>query len=191
MRKEQEENQFIAFLFDKNYNRIYEYCCLRLGKPFQDAEDCAMEVFSRAFRHVEDLMEHPCPERWLYVTARNISMEMLRRRMKYRYADSLDDLRPDRTSMYGAEDSAEDKFLKSCEERESAQLEKYLTGTLRPGELELYRLLVTKKRATVEIAEALGVSYTNATTKVYRLRKKLKKQVKLLKKGGIQNEENY
>lgn len=55
----------------------------------------------------------------------------------------------------------------------------------------MYRLLVTEKRATVEIAEALGVSYTNATTKVYRLRKKLKKQVKLLKKGGIQNEENY
>nr|WP_269141856.1 sigma-70 family RNA polymerase sigma factor [Lientehia hominis] len=174
----------MELLFSQNYNRIYRYCCLKLGPSGQDAEDCAMEVFFRAFRKVDRLMEHPCPERWLYVAARNITLETLRkqaRKKEFEQADTggLLSKYPD-----GLED-AERKLVREEESREIQGLEEALTACLKPKEQELYRFLVLEKKNTQQIAEALSISYTSATTKVYRLRKKLRKQLEQIgKKGG-------
>ena len=52
-----------------------------------------------------------------------------------------------------------------------------LLGSLKPGEQEIYRLLVTEGKSVSQVAAELSISYTNATTRVYRLRKKLKRQL--------------
>ena len=44
MGHKQDREQFMELLFKQNYNRIYQYCFLKLGPPPQDAEDCAMET---------------------------------------------------------------------------------------------------------------------------------------------------
>lgn len=165
----------MELLFKQNYNRIYEYCYLKLGPPPQDAEDCAMEVFCRAFRHTEALMEHACPERWLYVTARNVSLEHMRNRNR---GEVLDDGTLLACTASG-EQSAEASFFseKDGKEDREKRLEEMLLGSLKPGEQEIYRLLVTEGKSVSQVASELAISYTNATTRVYRLRKKLKKQL--------------
>ncbi len=173
MQKSRDEKRFMELLFRQNYNRIYEYCLWKLGPPPQDAEDCAMEVFLRAFHKAADLVSHPCPERWLYVTARNVSMELLKKRKKQRHMELAGD-----TAMEAGERMAGDSL---CPERET-ELEAFLTASLTPKEQELYRLMVKDRQDAAQIAEQLSISYTNATTRVYRLRRKLKKQ---LEREGI------
>ena len=165
----------MELLFKQNYNRIYEYCYLKLGPPPQDAEDCAMEVFCRAFRHMETLMEHACPERWLYVAARNGSLEQMRNRNRGGVLDDGTLL----AGTAGGEQSVEDSLFseKDGKEEGEKQLEEMLLGSLKPGEQELYRLLVTEGKSVSQVAAELSISYTNATTRVYRLRKKLKRQL--------------
>ena len=57
------------------------------------------------------------------------------------------------------------------------ELEESLTGCLKPEELELYRLVVKEEQKTAQVAERLSISYTNAATRIYRMRKKLKRQL--------------
>ncbi len=182
MKRSQEEQQFMELLFSQNYNRIYRYCCLKLGASGQDAEDCAMEVFFRAFGKVDRLMEHPCPERWLYVAARNVALETLRKQARRREFEQADDGVLSRYSD-GLED-VEKKLVREDENRKTQGLEEDLTACLKPKERELYRFLVLEKKNTRQIAEALSISYTSATTKVYRLRKKLRKQLEQIEKKG-------
>ena len=153
--------RFIELLFTQNYNRIYEYCYWKLGSH-QDAEDSAMETFLRAAGREEALKAHPCPERWLYVTARNVSMEVMKKRAR---TVSLED--------FSGEPSGEEVSAAYL----ARELEESLTGCLKPEELELYRLVVKEEQKTAQVAERLSISYTNAATRIYRMRKKLKRQL--------------
>lgn len=189
LRRDREKRQFIELLFGQNYNRIYEYCYLKLGPPPQDAEDCAMEVFIRALNHADTLMEHPCPERWLYVTARNVSLEFIRKQSKGRKWEILDggELL---AAASGREESIEESFLAAEKKKteDEATAEQIIYGCLKPREQELYRLLVTEKKNTMQIADALSISYTNATTRIYRLRRKVKKQLECRERRENKNE---
>ena len=161
--RSREGQKFIELLFRQNYNRIYEYCFWKLERR-QDAEDCAMETFLRAADKAAVLAAHPCPERWLYVTARNVSMEIIKKQARF--------VRLERETE--ASVRTEEELFHSVHE-----LEEWLTGCLKPEEQELYRLLVKEEEGTAQIAERLSISYTNAATRIYRLRKKLKKQLSL------------
>ncbi|HIZ44424.1 MAG TPA: sigma-70 family RNA polymerase sigma factor [Firmicutes bacterium] len=187
MGHKQDREQFMELLFKQNYNRIYQYCFLKLGPPPQDAEDCAMETFFRAQRQIDSLMRHPCPERWLYVTARNVSLEWNRERQKKKELEALSRKEAEQKAAFLEQEGLEAFFFagNGQEDEYVRGLERELMDCLKPGELELYRLLVSERKSSAQIAELLCISRTNVTTRIFRLRKKLKKQLKLAERRRV------
>ena len=52
--------------------------CFSYCQNKADAEDCLQEVFIRAMSKASEIKKHPAPDKWLFVTAKFISLEKLR-----------------------------------------------------------------------------------------------------------------
>lgn len=73
------ENKLIG-LYDEYFNRIAHYIYVRLGDK-SEAEDLASEVFMKALESLKSYEERGIPmHAWLYRIARNISVDLLRKK---------------------------------------------------------------------------------------------------------------
>ena len=197
------EKEFMERLFRENYQRIYRYCYGKLDGSQAEAEDCAMEVFVRGYEKARELMRHPCPEKWLYVTARHVTQEQYRQRMR----ELLRELPADGeglermtsadgdgtggvsladgaclggVSLAGAASGRHGAAACGPPGEPWAAEEPVITAEdlcrrLKPKEQELFRLVFLEERPLGEVAQRLGIRYTNVTTRVHRLRRKLQK----------------
>lgn len=59
--------------------RVLRYCRSRLQRE-QDAQDACQEAYVLVLRRIDDLLEHENPIGWVFVTARNKCLELLRQR---------------------------------------------------------------------------------------------------------------
>ena len=162
------EKEFMERLFRENYQRIYRYCYGKLDGSQAEAEDCAMEVFVRGYEKARELMHHPCPEKWLYVTARHVTQEQYRQRMRVLLREL-----PGDGEAWTAGEPWSAKEPGSAEE--PVITAEALCRGLKPKEQELFRMVFLEERPLGEVAQRLGIRYTNVTTRVHRLRRKLQK----------------
>ena len=192
------EKEFMERLFRENYQRIYRYCYGKLDGSQAEAEDCAMEVFVRGYEKARELMRHPCPEKWLYVTARHVTQEQYRQRMRELLRELPADgeglermtsadgggaggvsLSGAASGRHGAEACGPPGEAWSAKEPGSAEEPAIpaedLCRRLKPKEQELFRMVFLEERPLGEVAQRLGIRYTNVTTRVHRLRRKLQK----------------
>jgi RNA polymerase sigma-70 factor, ECF subfamily len=150
-------------LYRSSRDDVYAYVA-GLLRDSAAAEEVTAAVFERAYRKRNRFdPERGEPRAWLFGIARNAALDELRRRGRQAELTA----EPADLDRFGAEEGA-------VEHRErrlaiSAALER-----LEPGERELIALKFFAGLANAEIAQVLGISESNAGTKLHRAMTKLR-----------------
>lgn len=75
---EQDRSNWLASLYDSNYDRLY-HIAFRLTGCEDVSEELVHDAFVLALSHSEILMAHPHPEAWLSLTVKNLCKNENRR----------------------------------------------------------------------------------------------------------------
>ena len=159
----------------KYYEQIYSFCNRLVNgqKQYIDfVEDCTQNTFLEAQKHFIKLKTHPNIEGWLYTTARNLINNTYRSHyLKKKHeifwgeeitATSLDDLAKEIDEpLNGSYDP--DKL---CSE---------ILSKLYKNEYNLYIDYYKTKLSITELSKKYDISASAVTSRIYRLKKKIKK----------------
>jgi RNA polymerase sigma-70 factor (ECF subfamily) len=155
--------QFDA-LYRSSASDVYAYVA-SLVRDRSAAEDVTALAFERAFRRRRTFNPRRGSERaWLFGIARNAALDELRRRRRTA-ALVIDPEDPHAASAFDDE---------SAEEAERRAAVRSALAALDPRERELVALKFHAGLSNAEIAEVLGVSESNAGTRLHRAVKKLR-----------------
>ncbi|MEJ2862541.1 sigma-70 family RNA polymerase sigma factor [Actinomycetospora flava] len=147
-----------AAIYRRYGDALYDFCLGMLRDP-DVAADCVQDVFCTAATRLGQLREHDKLRPWLYAIARHEALARLRGRRREQVADEL----PDRPSPeHGPEAQAAVGEL--------AALVAAAAGGLSDRDRTVLELHYRHGLDGRELADALGVSATNANTLVSRLR---------------------
>lgn len=144
--------------------------CLRLLRTDSEASEVAQEAFLRAFQNLYKYDEQKPFDLWVMAIARNLCLDLLRRRSRIRSEDveEMKDVLP------SSDKSQEERAI---EREERLSLESALS-TLPVEDREVLALYYVQKRTTKEIAEVIGVAPGTIMARLFRAREKLRKQMK-------------
>lgn len=177
--------QFFEELCDKYYEKVYFYC-LRMAGHHENfryfAEECAQETFLEAGKQIHKLRKHPNVQGWLYVTAGNILNYSLRKM----YKKKKHEINTEDMDLNIADEScfSFDELLDYHVDLDELCLK--VLGSLDAGEYDLYADYYRNKVPAAKLAEKYNISVTALTTRVYRLKKK----IKMIAKEFIDNSKN-
>ncbi len=137
----------------------------RLTRDADEAKDIAQDAFFRAYRRLAEFHPDRPFSRWLFVIARNASLDALRRRRRAA-AHGLDvdpqhELGPEEIALRNEEAERVREALEALPERYRLVLELYYVSGLR------YR----------EIAEALGIPIGTVKTFLSRAKRQLREEL--------------
>ena len=137
----------------------------RLVHSPQEAEEITQDAFMKAYQHLDRFSLDADFYPWIARIAYNEAISHLRRQhAKY---VSIDD--EDRKIDLVADDEADEAL---ADARRAAQLKKAIEQ-LKPDERTLLTLYYYDQRSVNDIAYVLGISQSNANTRLHRIRKKL------------------
>jgi RNA polymerase sigma factor (sigma-70 family) len=149
-------------LYRSSRDDVYAYVASLVGNPAA-AEEVTAAAFERAYRKRNRFdPRRGEPRAWLFGIARNAALDELRRRG--RQAELT--VEPVDRESFAAEEGAERSERRLAV---AAALER-----LQPGERELIALKFFAGLTNAEIAAVLGVSESNAGTKLHRAMNKLR-----------------
>lgn len=143
--------------------------CLRLLRTEAEAAEVAQETFLRAYQHLDRYDESRPFDLWVLTIARNLCLDILRRRTRHRTEDVEDHAQ----SLASDEASLEDKAI-ARQERKS--LEDAL-ATLSVDDREVLALYYVQKRTTKEIAQVMNVAPGTIMARLFRAREKLRQRM--------------
>lgn len=170
------DESFYENLCDQYFERIYFYC-QRLVKgqaQFMDfVEDCTQNTFLEARKQISYLRNHPNVEGWLYTTARNLINQSYRSMyIKKKYEVMMDEID---SNLMECDHALEELFNSSVDlDRLSADI----LSRLSANESDLYKDYYKDKMPVPELAKKYDVSGTAMTTRIYRLKKKIRDLVR-------------
>ena len=166
-------NNIIESLYDQYSHEIY-MICFSYCKNKADAEDCLQEVFFRAVSKASEVKRHDAPDKWLFVTARLVSLEKIRAKNKInRHELNIEDFEIILTNGTFEDDLLEKQYT----ETDILLLRKDIIENLNEKERQLYILRYVEKLSVDLISERLKINYSNATTRLNRLKTKVTKLV--------------
>jgi RNA polymerase sigma factor (sigma-70 family) len=149
-------------LYRSSRDDVYAYVAGLLGDATA-AEEVTAAAFERAYRKRDRFdPQRGEPRAWLFGIARNAALDELRRRGRQAELTA----EPVDLDSFGAEECAEQSERRLAV---SAALQR-----LQPAERELIALKFFAGLANAEIAQVLGVSESNAGTKLHRAMTKLR-----------------
>ena len=143
--------------------------CLRLLRSESEASEMAQEAFLRAYQHLHRFDEERPFDLWVMAIARNLCLDVLRRRSRMRPTD-VDEMRETLPS------SDKSQLDGAIEREDRLSLESAL-GTLPAEDREVLALYYVQKRTTKEIAQVIGVAPGTIMARLFRAREKLRKQM--------------
>lgn len=143
--------------------------CLRLLRTEAEASEVAQEAFLRAFQNLHRYDDAKAFDVWVMAIARNLCLDLLRRRSRVQTED-VDDLK-DQLASSGL--SQEDGAI-AREERRSLEA---AMATLSADDREVLALYYVQKRTTKEIAQIVGCAPGTIMARLFRAREKLRKQM--------------
>jgi RNA polymerase sigma factor, sigma-70 family len=174
----------ITFLEDKNKDRlfdeisnkyymsIFKYSYLKLNFNKEDAEDCTQETFTTLFNNLSKVRPD-CIESWLYKTANNFINRQIRCYCKEKkhltYPDESEKEEIENLAVY--EENYDLLFENKVDIKEYMKL---IFEQLTEQELTLWRLYFKESKSIKDICSILKISQTSATTRIYRLKIKIK-----------------
>ncbi|MCL1807745.1 MAG: sigma-70 family RNA polymerase sigma factor [Oscillospiraceae bacterium] len=154
-------NTFLETLFMDNYSYI-KSLVMRITQDAHQAEDIVHDTFLEALKAIDKVKDHPHPQGWLVVTARNIRLRYYRKaQYQAKLLDVLKTLNIDSNDMDG----------------DSANL---LKG-LNLDDQKILTMFYLEQMSTREIAEALGIKESTARSRLSRARKHLEIMLRLKK----------
>jgi RNA polymerase sigma-70 factor, ECF subfamily len=157
------DTETFAALYERTFPRVYAYVASLL-RDRSAAEDVTAQAFERAYRRRSSYRSRRgSMEAWLFGIARNAALDELRRR-KRRASLEID---PEDTSAPSLEDHAELALRR--------ELVRAALATLDGKERDLIALKFSGGLSNAEIARVLGMSETNAGTRLHRALTKLRK----------------
>lgn len=143
--------------------------CLRLLRTEAEAAEVAQETFLRAYQHLDRYDESRPFDLWVLTIARNLCLDILRRRSKLRTEDVDDHAQ----ALPSGEASLEEKAI-AKQERQS--LEEAM-ATLSVDDREVLALYYVQKRTTKEIALVMNVAPGTIMARLFRAREKLRQRM--------------
>ena len=172
------DKAFYEDLCNKYYERIYLYC-LRRVKGQEElldlVEECTQNTFLEARKQLAKLVKHPNVEGWLYTTARNlVNLSFRSMYTKNKYEISMDD---HILEAWAQVDNELEELFNGTADLDKL-CEEILEG-LEADEDELYHNYFKNNMSVSELAGKYKISVTAMTTRIYRLKKKIKKNVRI------------
>lgn len=152
----------------KRYEKYVFTLALRFVKNREDAHEVAQDCFMRAFRYLPDFRGEAKFTTWLYRIVYSTSMNFLRKQNPD--IQSLDDEeRPIRLKDEGAPDVS----VSMEREDRNAALQRAI-ALLSPDDSGIITLFYLYEHNLEEICNIMGLTMTNAKTKLCRARQRLK-----------------
>lgn len=150
----------IAFtaIYDRYADRLYDFCAGML-RDRDAAADCVQDVFVIAAAKLGQLEDPERLRAWLYAIARHEALGALKRRRRERPSDELPDIA-----------SGDPDLATVAARHELANLIDEAFGGLSDRDRTVYELAYRHGLDGQELADALGVSHTNARTLLGRVR---------------------
>lgn len=143
--------------------------CLRLLSNEAEAAEVAQESFLRAYQYLGRYdVERPF-DLWVMAIARNLCLDILRRRSKVR----SEDVEEMKETLPSTNQSQEDSVIA---QQERLSLETAM-ATLSADDREVLALYYVQKRTTKEIAQVLGVAPGTIMARLFRAREKLRQRM--------------
>ncbi|HYH58587.1 MAG TPA: sigma-70 family RNA polymerase sigma factor [Thermoleophilaceae bacterium] len=151
-------------LYRRSFPRVYGYVAAML-RDRAAAEEVTAQAFERAYRRRRSFRaSRGTEEAWLFGIARNAALDELRRRRRRAAMEH----EPVDLTAPGAEEQAEDALRREAVRAALARLE--------PRERELVALRFFGGLSHEEIGRVLGISPSNAGTRVHRALEKLRRE---------------
>lgn len=150
--------------------------CLRLLKTEAEAAEIVQETFLRAYQNLHKYDDHKPFDVWVLAIARNLCLDLLRRRSRVRTED-VDELGE---SLPSGEATLEAAAIQK-EEHRSLEI---AMATLSVEDREVLALYYVQRRTTKEIAQILGVAPGTIMARLFRAREKLRKQMPQLQEAA-------
>lgn len=168
-----------AQIYDRYADRLHDFCVGMLRDP-DGAADCVQETFYIAASRLYQLKEPDRLRPWLYAVARSEALRRLRDRRRETPAEEFPDVESDE---YGPDTLSA--------RTELADLIAEAAGGLSDRDRSVLELTFRHGLDGPDLAEALGVSHSNANTMVARLRKTVERSLgALLVSRRVRNDPN-
>lgn len=159
-----------TFLLDFFWNEVYGFMLKRTQNE-TDAEDIAIETFSKAFDRIATYNPEYAFNTWLIAIAKNVHIDLLRKKRTSLFLD-IDITDEEDQRAYNVADSspsAEDKLIR--EQNLSSLLS--CIKQLKPQYQEVLQLRYFQELSYQEIANQLGEPLNNIKVKILRAKKLL------------------
>ncbi|WKG03336.1 RNA polymerase sigma factor [Mycolicibacterium sp. HK-90] len=154
-----------AQIYDRYADRLYDFCAGML-RDLDGAADCVQETFYLAATRLRQLRDPDRLRPWLYAIARN---EALRRLGEWHRETPAEDL-PDTPSQDAGPDTLSARS-------ELAELIAEVAGGLSDRDRAVLDLAFRHGLNGPDLADALGMTHTNANTVVARLRRTIERSL--------------
>lgn len=162
-----DQNSF-TFLLDYYWNEVYGFMLKRTENE-TDAEDIAIETFSKAFDKLATYNTDFQFNTWLIAIAKNVHIDMLRKKKSSHLVEITDHEDRQAYNVADTTPSAEDELIN---EQNLSQLLQYIKQ-LKPHYQEVIQLRYFQEMTYQEIAEQLAEPLNNVKIKLLRAKKLL------------------
>jgi RNA polymerase sigma factor (sigma-70 family) len=154
-----------AQIYDRYADRLHDFCVGML-RDCDGAADCVQDAFCTAATRLPQLREPDKLRPWLYSIARNEALRRLRERRRETPTEELPDIQSD---------DADPETLAA--RTELADLIAQAAGGLSDRDHAVFELAFRQGLNGPDLADALGVSHSNANTMVQRLRRTIERSL--------------
>lgn len=150
--------------------------CLRLLRSEAEATEVAQETFLRAYQHLERFDDARPFDLWVLTIARNLCLDILRRRQKVQ----TEDVEPHAPMLASQEPNSEELAM----DRQQRRSLEDAMATLSDDDREVLALYYVQKRTTKEIAVIMGVAPGTIMARLFRAREKLRTRMTQAEQGA-------
>ncbi|WP_341966016.1 RNA polymerase sigma factor [Flavobacterium psychrophilum] len=157
-----------TFLLDSYWNEVYGFMLQRTENE-TDAEDIAIETFSKAFDKIATYNPEFQFNTWLIAIAKNVHIDLLRKKKSSLFIDITDEENDIAYSVADTSPSAEDKLIT---EQNLSRLLQFIKE-LKPTYQEVIQMRYFQEMSYQEIADDLNEPLNNVKIKLLRAKKLL------------------
>ena len=162
------DNDAFAALVRSVQRPVYGLC-LRLLRTEAEAAEVAQEAFLRAYQNLDRFDDSRPFDLWVLAIARNLCLDLLRRRTKLKTEDVEDHAHALPSGEASLEEQAIGHQVRTSLEEAMA--------TLSADDREVLALYYVQKRTTKEIAQVMGVAAGTIMARLCRAREKLRQKM--------------
>ena len=162
-----------TFLLDNYWNEVYGFMLKRTENE-TDAEDIAIETFSKAFDKIATYNPEYQFNTWLIAIAKNVHIDMLRKKKSSLFVEISDSDDRQAYNVADSSPSAEDELIT---EQNLSQLLRYIKE-LKLHYQEVIQLRYFQEMTYQEISEQLQEPLSNVKIKLLRAKKLLAEIIK-------------